>query len=210
MCTRFYIEPDNPILKPLLQAAERSHLLPVFWAKDPAALVTQGEIVHGNIAAVLAPNSSGKRSVYPMKWGQKRNDLSCLYRVSLETAAEKGSFHKDFLNHRCIIPASYYLEQKHIKGRLGKVTLGDTYAIQPVGRTVTWICGLYRIEEGLPYFVILTKKASTELARINERMPLILPQDLIDKWLFPGSDPGELIKYALTEMIAEKLSGPGT
>ena len=60
------------------------------------------------------------------------------------------------------------------------------------------------MEEGLPCFVILTRTPSEELLKIHDRMPLILPEHLVDAWIHPGSDPDALAKQALVDMVAEK------
>ena len=104
----------------------------------------------------------------------------------------------------CIIPAAYYYEWEHFKSPDGKVKTGDKYAIQPTGCTVTWLCGLYRIEEGYPVFVILTKEPTIELGKIHDRMPMMLPKDKIEDWINPSKNPEELIPYALLDMVTEK------
>ena len=69
---------------------------------------------------------------------------------------------------------------------------------------MTWLCGLYRMENDLPVFVVLTREPSAELASIHDRMPLMLPDDKIDEWIAPATQPESLLSYALTEMIIEK------
>ncbi|MBQ7429382.1 MAG: SOS response-associated peptidase family protein [Butyrivibrio sp.] len=69
----------------------------------------------------------------------------------------------------------FYFEWEHFKSADGKVKTGDKYAIQPRDCTVTWLCGLYRIEDGYPVFVVLTKEPTAELSKIHDRMPLMLP-----------------------------------
>ena len=69
---------------------------------------------------------------------------------------------------------------------------------------MTWLCGLYRIEDCLPHFVILTREPSEEIRFIHDRMPLIMPEQLIDQWIRPDIKPEELIGSALTEMVFEK------
>ena len=76
--------------------------------------------------------------------------------------------------------------------------------LQPKGSTMTWLGGLYRIEEGLPVFVILTREPGEEIRIIHDRMPLILPEDAIDAWIRPDGDPEEVMKLALTDMMFEK------
>lgn len=205
MCTRFVIESNNPILKPYLVAARNSWLWTEFMNKDACRLVTSGEVNPSDMAAVIAPNKSGKKSVYPMKWGFKLEHTT-LFTVRFEDARSSKEFVEDWKSHRCIIPASYYIERKQIKLSSGEVKYGGDYAIQPTGSTVSWFCGLYRVQNRLPYFVMLTRKSAKELYRINDRMPLLLPVKQAEEWVKPNAKPDELIKYAVTDMVAEKLS----
>ena len=70
------------------------------------------------------------------------------------------------------------------------------------------MAGLYKIEEfrGLKYpvFSILTRIPSQELSRLHDRMPVILPAEMIDDWIKPDSNPAELVKDALTDMVFER------
>ena len=77
--------------------------------------------------------------------------------------------------------------------------------IQPKNSTMTWLCGLYRIEEGLPVFVVLTREPGEEIRFIHDRMPLILPENLVGQWIRPDTRPESLLEYALTEMVYEKV-----
>ena len=73
---------------------------------------------------------------------------------------------------------------------------------------MTWLCGLYRIEEGLPVFVVLTRAPGGEISFIHDRMPLILPEKCIDDWIRPDNRPEDLLGEALTEMVFEKADKP--
>ena len=66
--------------------------------------------------------------------------------------------------------------------------------------SVTWLCGLYRIENNVPVFVILTREPGPELSRIHDRMPLILPPEAALDWIRPQTKPEDLLQYSLTEM----------
>ena len=66
--------------------------------------------------------------------------------------------------------------------------------------SVTWLCGLYRIENNVPVFVVLTREPGQELARIHDRMPLILPPEAALEWILPQTRPEDLLQYALTDM----------
>ena len=142
-----------------------------------------------------------------MQWGfhLPKSDKP-LVNARCETAATKPTFKDAWQSHRCIIPASYYYEWEHFKSPDGKVKTGDKYIIQPKGSMVTWLCGLYRIEDTFPVFTVLTREPSEELSRIHDRMPLILPKERIEEWINPDSKPEDLLSYALTDMIMEKAT----
>ena len=53
-------------------------------------------------------------------------------------------------------------------------------------------------------FVILTRDAAEGIRFIHDRMPVIMPEDLINEWIRPDADPGELVKEALTDIYAER------
>ena len=64
--------------------------------------------------------------------------------------------------------------------------------IQPEGSAVTWLAGLYRIEDisgiQVPVFTVLTREPSEEIRYIHDRMPVILPGVDIEKWIKPDSN----------------------
>ena len=64
----------------------------------------------------------------------------------------------------------------------------------------TYLCGLYRLEEGLPVFTVLTRAPVGELAKIHDRMPLILKEENIEKWIYPDTDPALLLGESVTSL----------
>ena len=200
MCGRYYLE--NTIeMVPFIEKMMKSPLVRK-W-NDTSAVLTSGEIRPTDVVPVIAPDKSGKQSVYPMKWGYP-GQQKLLINARVETAAEKPTFRADWKSHRCIVPASYYFEWEHLPLNNGKTKTGDKYVIQPKGSSVTWLCGLYRIEDNFPRFVILTRDAAEDIRFIHDRMPLIMPEELVDDWIKPDSDPNTLIEKALSEMVAER------
>ena len=85
---------------------------------------------------------------------------------------------------------------------------GDKYAIQPCGSDVTYLAGLYRIEESrdlkYPVFAVLTRTPTDDLREIHDRMPLILPESEIDKWISPSGEPNKVVDKAVIEVVIEK------
>ena len=205
MCTRYYIEKDAEEFKEIIEAVSRSLLAAKFVDTHARPIVTAGEVRPTDIVPVIAPNARGIRSVFPMQWGfLGKGGKRTLFNARVETASSKPTFKDAWKLHRCIVPASYYFEWEHFKSPDGKVKTGHKYVIQPEGHTVTWLCGLYRIEEGYPVFVVLTKEPTGTLAKIHDRMPLMLPSEEIDEWINPAADPASLISCALSDMVIEK------
>ncbi|MBQ7057888.1 MAG: SOS response-associated peptidase [Firmicutes bacterium] len=204
MCTRFYVEPDNEETQDIIEETMNSRLR---WAflKAGNAISISGEIRPTNVVPVIATRKDGKKAAFPMRWGYQIPGRSLLVNARVETAAEKPSFRESWQIHRCIIPASWYYEWEHLIGNSGQKKTGDKFMIQPIGYTMTYLAGLYRMEEGLPVFTVLTREPSEELKQIHDRMPLIFPGDLVKEWIDPKIRPESLLPYALTEMAAVRM-----
>ena len=200
MCGRYYLENTIETI-PFIQKMMLSPLVGK-W-NDTTGVKTSGEIAPTDVVPVIAPNRSGKQSVFPMRWGYQGKQR-LLINARVETASEKPTFRDDWKTHRCIVPATHYLEWEHLPLNNGRTKTGDKYAIHPRSSSVTWLCGLYRFENEMPVFVILTRDADKGIRFIHDRMPLIMPDELVDEWIRPGSDPDMLIEQALTEMVSER------
>ncbi len=199
MCCRYYIE-SSAETKAIIEKMQASPLV-AKWNRTSKVCVS-GEIRPTDVAPVIAPNRAGKKSVFPMKWGFSAQSL--LVNARVETASEKPTFQEAWKRRRCIVPATCYYEWEHLTDNQGKKITGDKYLIQPKDAKCVWLCGLYRFENDLPVFVVLTRDAADDIRFIHDRMPLIMPERLIDAWISPDSDPGELVREARTDMIAEK------
>ena len=199
MCCRYWAE-ESPELRAIVEEMNRSPLVRK-WQKT-TGIKTCGEIRPTDVVPVIAPNRDGDRAVFPMRWGFSGKTL--LLNARSETAGVKPTFRESWERRRCIVPASWYFEWEHLQGNDGRTRTGDKYMIQPKDSAMTWLCGLYRIEEGLPVFVVLTREPGEEIRFIHNRMPLILPEKYIDDWIRPDTRPEDLLKEARTEMVFEK------
>lgn len=204
MCCRFYIKENDPDFAPIVDGAEKSGLYPRVQKAHPAPLVRSGEVRPTDVAAVLAMDKRQKPTLFPMIWGFTTPGRNVpIINARAESAAEKPTFREAWEKHRCIIPASWYFEWQHLPSEDGRSTIKTKYAIQPKDGNITYLCGLYRIENGLPVFVILTKEAGEDVAHIHDRMPLILPKEAIKAWINPSVSAKTVLPYALTAMKAE-------
>lgn len=208
MCTRYFVD-LSPELRPYIEAADNTTLREKMVRILGKPFKAEGEVRPSDMAAVIAPSARGIKTAFPMVWGFHISGVERpVVNARVETAKEKPSFAESWYRHRCVIPASYYFEWTHIIRPDGTKKPGDKYAIQPKGATVTWLAGLYRIEESrelkYPVFTVLTREPSEELRKIHDRMPLILPGETVDAWISPTSDPDRVVEKALTDMVAEK------
>ena len=199
MCCRYWFD-ESPELRPFVEEMNRSPLVEKFV--ETGSITAQGEVRPTNVVPVIASNRRGEKAVYPMKWGFSGRTL--LVNARSETAATKPTFSDAWKSHRCIVPASCYFEWEHLVSDDGRRKTGPKYLIRPKDSAVTWMCGLYRIEQGLPVFVILTREPGKEIRFIHDRMPLILPEQYVREWIKPEARPEELVTEAQTEMYFEK------
>ena len=191
--------PANPELRELVKEMNRSRLAGRF-RKDPEEMLSaEGEIRPSAVVPVLAMNRKREQQIFPMKWGfSQKNGL--LINARAETAAGKPTFREAWARHRCIIPASWYYEWEHDE----KKKPGQKYALKPENAELIWLAGLYRIEEGLPAFVILTRPAEENLTWMHDRMPVMLPYEKVHDWICPDSNPEALMNKCLKRVVWQK------
>ena len=170
MCCRYLLE-ESPELRPIIEEMNRSPLAGRLFPRE--ALRSGGEVRPSDVAPVLAPDRSGRRTVFPMKWGFRAKTL--IVNARAETAAERPLFRESWQSRRCAVPSSCYFEWEHPASPDGRRKTGTKYRLQEKDAPLTWLCGLYRMEEGIPCFVVLTRAPGENIRFIHDRMPLILP-----------------------------------
>lgn len=184
MCGRYYIEPGNQpgYLELMLSQIEQR-----YRGSDALAAMRLGEISPTNIAPVIAREGSRL-----MKWGFT-GDRHRVINARSETAFEKPMFREAMKASRCLIPASGYYEWQRADD---DGHAAQRYAFYDPDQPL-YMAGLWREEKGepLPLFVILTRAAGPDIARIHDRMPVIVPQHLIVAWLM-SPDPGPILDQA--------------
>ena len=199
----------SPELRPIVEEMNRAPLAAKMRDKLGKPLTTEGEVRPTDIVPTIASAPSGSKKVYPMLWGFTAKGVGRpVVNSRVESAKDKALWKEAWQKHRCIIPASWYYEWEHLLSPSGKPKTGDRYMIQPRGLEVCYLAGLYQIEEfrdlRYPVFSILTRTPSPELSRLHDRMPVILPGALIEEWIRPDSNPGEIVQSAITGMVFEK------
>lgn len=187
MCGRFYIENDSEVQRVVDIILKRG--------TAPDDLKVCGEYFPGDVVPVIAPDRKRNPTAYAMQWGYHLN-RKLIFNARSETAADKMLFHEGISCHRCVIPASWYFEWDTKKKK---------YAIHPQeGRT--FLAGIYRMEDR-PVFTVLTREPGESTRGIHPRMPVILRQESIRKWIDPDTDPKEIMLSSVTGMICVPFAG---
>jgi putative SOS response-associated peptidase YedK len=169
--------------------------------ESPAASVELGP--RYNVAPTqLAPvvvGVDGGRALVSMRWGlvpswaadEKVGNRHINARC--ESVAQKGPFRAAFAGRRCLVPASGFYEWP--KGARGA---NPFHLHAPGGRPLAF-AGLWeswRRPDGaaLRSFAILTREASPAVARIHDRMPVVLAREDFAAWLSPETAPEALAR----------------
>ena len=205
MCCRFYMEED-PELASYFDEAAHSTLAAAVTQRLGKTVIASGEVRPTDIAAVLASGKDGSPRAFPMVWGfrgtiKNRPLINC----RSETAEEKDIWRDPWKSHRCVIPATGYIEWERPENeRAGKAQARKKYMVRPQTGALTYLAGLYRIEDynGLliPVFAVLTRAPAEGVRFLHDRMPLILPRDIIYQWIRPDEKPEQLLEQAVTEL----------
>lgn len=112
-----------------------------------------------------------------------------------ETVAEKPTFRKSFEGRRCLVLADSFFEWQ----RRGRVKV--PYRILLKGGKPFAFAGIWRRgTDGTPGFAIITTEANGLVARIHDRMPVILPEGqekfwIGESWLDARRLQGMLVPY---------------
>lgn len=154
----------------------------------------------------------GQRTLTPARWGlipSYTKDLSHLklnlFNARSETAHEKASFKGPLRYKRCLIPASGFYEWKR------EGTVKTPHYIQMGDASPFAFAGLYELyKDELLSCTILTTSPNKLMAKLHDRMPVILSLDDYKRWLEPSlnrvEDVEDLLKPYAGKMQAHPVS----
>ena len=200
MCGRYHIDISEEELRNIVNAAAGKA------PPDEMSLMkTSGEIFPTDRVPVM----SGPETFQPMQWGFTLEGIKGppIINARQESLMEKPMFKKEILRHRCLVPCSGYYEWKKASSGKGK---GMKHYFHLLGKGTMYLAAIWRMERGanLPRFSIITRDAVGDLADIHDRMPVIIPRELIDTWLTESSQIAEVLRQATTEIGFENLDAP--
>lgn len=152
--------------------------------------------IYGNKYGDVRPSDpamiiTGRKDVMhaeQMRWGFKSyQNNQLLINARSESALQKVSFRDSVSRRRCIIPAKHFYEWD---GQKNKVTFSWNES------PVLYMAGFYNQFDGEDRFIILTTAANDSMKKVHDRMPLLLPKEQIEDWIYND----EMVdKYLKTE-----------
>lgn len=188
MCSRYFLDADGNII--------------AFTFRVPASerIRKRFNIAPTQQAPVIRAAKDGGREAAMLRWGLVpfwARDLkigTTMINARSESVEAKPAFREALRQRRCLVPATGFFEWQGEPGRK------QSWAITVPGQPLFAFAGLWerwKPSEGEPVetFTIVTTDANEQVARIHDRMPVILPMDALDTWLAgPAEEARTLLK----------------
>jgi len=186
-----------------------------FNIKDEVDLTARYNIAPTQQIAVIRPADSMKNKLVMMRWGLVPNwakDIKIGYNLinaRAESLEEKPSFHEAYTRKRCLIPADGFYEWKH------DGTRKQPYFIKMKNSDLFAMAGLWDIwktpkGKNLLSCAIIVTEANGGVAKIHDRMPVIIKADQYGFWLDPRTNKSllrEIMRpYNPFKMVAYPVS----
>jgi putative SOS response-associated peptidase YedK len=115
----------------------------------------------------------GVMHIIPAEWGFGAMPQFKILHARSETVSMKPTFHESFEKHRCVIPAQAFMEAD------SKQMAFDFYSDDIIYIAGIWRTPIYKNKE----FVILTRNADRTVSTVHDRMPLLIPKQLVKPWV---------------------------
>lgn len=166
-------------------------------------------------------NGGVTRQLRVLRWGlvpSWAKDVSLgsrLINARVETIAVKPAFRRAFALRRCLLPADGYYEWQALAGNGGRARK-QPYFVCPRDGSVLAMAGLYElwrvpdVPQGDPdawlwTATIITTKASDELGRIHDRMPMVVERAHWAQWLDPACTEADDLRDVMVPAASAAL-----
>ena len=199
MCSRYFLDADGNIIAYTFHVPLHERIRKRF------------NIAPTQEAPVVRTGADGAREVAMLRWGLVpywAKDLKVgtrMINARSEGIEAKPAFREAVKARRCVVPATGFFEWRapgewNVGRAPGEWNVGrgepgrkQPFAITLPGQQLFGFAGLWERwkppgGEPVETFTIVTTDANESVARIHDRMPVILPMDAIDTWLTAPPD----------------------
>ena len=141
------------------------------------------------------PEQGGELEVAQLQWGlvppwsKDGKSAYSMINARAETVHEKPSFRSPFRSRRCLIVADGFYEWVR-EGKVKRpfyITMADDQPFCMAGIWESWTGG----EKVVQSVAVLTTSANGLMARIHDRMPVIIPPSEFHRWLEADVPPAK-------------------
>lgn len=174
MCGRYFVEGEA-------LSAEAFDGYAAYLESMPGGMTPgEADLRPGDEAPALCASGDGMR-LDRMRWGFALPDGRRIINARVETMEQKPMFRNLAKEQRCALPATRYYEWRRSDRQRFRIALEST--------RLFYLAGLYRIGTEGREFVVLTQPPTPRLARIHNRMPVLLgSRHVLEGW-FSGDAP---------------------
>jgi putative SOS response-associated peptidase YedK len=185
MCGRYATTRSDADLTLLFDAVDVTESLAPSWNVAPTDPVPVVRVSTTHEARVL---DTARWGLVP-PWAKDLRAGARMINARAETVATSRAFASSFARRRCLVPADGWFEWVRDGG--GK----QPFYMTPADGSVLAFAGLWSAwgPESVLTCSVLTTAALGGLARVHDRMPLILPAERWEAWLAGGGDGAELL-----------------
>ena len=165
--------------------------------------------------------AEGERELVPAKWGlipgwAKDPAIgNRMINARAESVAEKPAFRTAFRTRRCIVPATGFYEWQRRAGGPKQPFLIRRRDGTPLGLAGLWEAWTDRVTgEEITTCTIVTCEPNPLMAKLHNRMPVILGPSDYDAWLDPSKGGADLLRPCPQEwleavLVSTRVNSPG-
>jgi putative SOS response-associated peptidase YedK len=184
MCSRYFLDADGNIIA----YAFRVPASDAIRKRYNIAPTQEAPVIRLAKPDEAAPDAPRERELAMLRWGLVpfwAKDISVgnrMINARAESAAEKPAFRHALESRRCIVPATGFYEWQGAPGR--KQPYAVTFPELPVfGFAGLWERWNSASGDRVETFAIVTTDANDAVAKVHDRMPVILAPEQADTWL---------------------------
>lgn len=194
MCGRYATTRSEVDLSDLFDAVDVTEGLAPSWNVAPTDPVPLVRVSQSHDARVL---DTARWGLVP-PWSKDPRSGARMINARSETVATSPAFAPSFARRRCLVPADGWFEWV----RTGKER--QAFYMTPADGSVLAFAGIWSAwgPDSLITCSVLTTAALGGLARVHDRMPLILTADRWPEWLAGAGDAGDLLRPMTEREIA--------
>jgi putative SOS response-associated peptidase YedK len=166
------------------------------------------------VYAVAESSSDGSRRLGTFRWGlipfwsKDAKGGAKMINARAESLLDKPAFKRSFEKRRCIVPADGFYEWERIDAKTKQpwfISRADGKPMAFAGLWESWRPTKGSDEGKIRSCTIITGEPNELVARLHDRMPVMLPAEAWDAWLDPdntdlGALAGLLVPVAAVEL----------